>query len=106
MSHVYRCSSCRTRNTFRRPVESYIVVRWCRHCGHRHFYIDRERVARKACHCDGYHHAHRPGSRCCLLNAWHPVHQAKRAGHDAQELELQLIVEGKGKPHLGTQIPF
>lgn len=106
MSHIYRCSCCRTRNTFLRALTDYIRQRRCRSCGHRRFYADRERATRKACNCDGYHHAHRPGSRCCVANPSHAYWRAKRQGED-EEVLLALTLESPGKvPRGRCLVPF
>lgn len=86
MSYIYRCSCCRTRNTFRRALVDYVRPRRCRSCRHTRFYVDRERATRKACHCAGYHHAHRPGSRCCDSNPAADYWRAKREGADDETL--------------------
>lgn len=78
--HYYRCSRCRTRNRFRRRLETYVRAKRCRDCGHQGFYLDRERTYRVHCDCNGYHHPHRPGSRCCEKNPLADLHRAKRAG--------------------------
>lgn len=105
MSHVYRCSRCRTRNTFRRAAESYVIKRKCRDCGHRHFYVDKERVYRPVCRCaDSYFWGpHRPGSKFCVLNPQHLVHRARRDGADDGEIAWL----GLGlKADAGDRIPF
>ncbi len=69
MSHVYRCNSCRTRNTFHKAIGAYVrKIPSCRHCGHTRFYVDKERINRKVCKCGGYHYHHRPRSGCCHQN--------------------------------------
>lgn len=69
MSFYYRCMKCRTRNTFRRPVEQYVRVRKCRSCTHVAFYVDKERQHRTDyCQCSGYHYRHRKGSPYCQTN--------------------------------------
>ena len=96
MSYVYRCSCCRTRNTFPRPLADYIRQRRCRSCRYTRFYVDRERATRTACHCSGYHHAHRPGSRYCEANPAHAYWRAKREGADDETLlALSLVSPGK-----------
>lgn len=102
MSHIYRCSRCRTRNTFRRAIGDYVRQRKCRDCGHGHFYIDRERVNRKPCHCSGYHYAHRPGSRCCESHPQVDAHRARRAGVD----EIDITFLGLSRGAVGADCPF
>lgn len=98
MSYVYRCSKCRTRNTFRNYLEWYIRVPACRNCGHTKFYVDRERQERRACRCDGGLIGrngpipHRPGSPCCVLNPMHPYHRAAREGAP-EDFLLDLLVD-------------
>lgn len=101
MSYIYRCSSCRTRNTWPRALASYVRWRRCRHCGHDRFYVDRERVNRLPCHCDGYHHAHRPGSRRCESNTMHPYWRSLDP-----DVLARLLIEFGGKPCTGAEPPF
>lgn len=102
MSHVYRCSRCRTRNTFARAVGSYIRPRHCRDCGYTRFYVDRERIMRPVCRCNAYHWpAHRPGSPMCEKNPRVDANRAKRQGLDEDEilwLGLGAIVALPGDP--------
>ena len=105
MSHVYRGNRCRTRNTFLRALATYVRPKRCRHCQHDRFYVDRERVARKACHCSGYHYAHRPGSRCCEHNPAHAYWRAHREGADSETL-LALSLLSPGKTRRGDHVPF
>ena len=95
MSHIYRCSRCRTRNTFRKALGSYVKPKACRHCGHTRFYVDKERINRKACHCGGYHYPHRPGSPCCEHNPDADYHHALRQGLDAVDLGGYHAVAGR-----------
>lgn len=101
MSHIYRCSRCRTRNTWPRALGTYVRGRRCRHCGHDRFYPDRERVTRKPCNCSGYHHAHRPGSRRCDHNHLHPYYRTL----DPDVLE-RLLVEFGGVRCTSAEAPF
>ena len=66
----------------------------CRHCGHGRFYVDRERLYRSVCRCDGAYHwgTHRPGSPMCEQNLAVDVHRAKRQGCTAEEV-LQLAAD-------------
>ena len=62
----YRCSRCRTRNTFAKRLEEYVREKKCHSCGHTKFYWDKERNKRRhACNCGGCHYPHRPGSCVC-----------------------------------------
>jgi hypothetical protein len=109
--HIYRCNRCRTRNAFHRRVSDYIIKRKCRDCGHQRFYVDKERVARKPCYCGGYHHAHRPGSRCCEHHPLHIAYRAQRAGADhdeVQDLKLDATLDKatKTRPWRHALCPF
>ena len=95
---VYRCNRCRCRNTFRRALFTYVIARKCRDCGHTRFYVDKERVTRKPCYCGGYHHAHRPGSRCCELHPRCDINRMLRAGasdEDVTEVVLEMAAQGR-----------
>lgn len=77
---AYRCMKCRTRNAFRRPIETYRQKK-CKACGHTRFYYDKERNRKQpSCECQGYHFPHRPGSRFCRLNPLAPVWEVERRG--------------------------
>lgn len=107
--YTYRCSRCRTRNTFNRKVDDYIIPRKCRGCGHRHFYVDKERMTRIACICMGYHFPHRPGSACCEQHPLHLAHRARRAGADQETLRTLYAEEAfdnPPKPWKGNYIPL
>ena len=84
--YIYRCSRCRTRNSFHHPVDWYKIKRKCRDCGYQKFYKDKERRARQPCRCSGAYHwgAHRLGSPMCEHN---PNYQANRALRDGTPLE-------------------
>ena len=63
----YRCKSCRGRKVLPKPIEQYryfVKSLLCEGCGGSKFYEDRHRKEQKAkaCHCDGAHYPHRPGS--------------------------------------------
>jgi len=108
VSHIYRCSCCRTRNTFSRAVETFVRGKRCRHCGYKRFYVDKARINRPVCRCVGYHHSHRPGSKCCELHPYHLVHRATRAGASAEEvgeafLDAALQLQAR---HDDTTCPF
>lgn len=101
----YRCSRCRTRNIFRRPVKTYIRPKRCRNCGHDKFYVDKERRDRKPCGCLGSYWwgPHRWGSAYCEHNPDHEYHRALRDGAHPGELAW----EGLGlKLHTGDTVPF
>lgn len=86
MSYIYRCSRCRTRNTFLRALSTYVRAKRCRDCGHDHFYVDKERTQRKPCRCSGYHHPHRPGSPLCEHNPTFDVRRAQAQGLDHDDM--------------------
>ena len=90
MSYVYRCSRCRTRNSFPRSVLSYVRPRKCRDCGYQKFYVDRERVSRVSCRCEGAYHwiAHRPGSPMCEKNPEYRANRAIREGADEDDISF------------------
>lgn len=95
MSHIYRCSRCRTRNTFKKALADYARPKHCRHCNHAHFYVDKERLNRKPCVCGGYHFVHRPGGGACVLSKTREYHIAKRGGNAAEiaEARMNCVVE-------------
>jgi DNA-directed RNA polymerase subunit RPC12/RpoP len=112
--YYYRCSKCRTRNVFPRDLEDYRRARKCKACGHRRFYVDKERVARQACSCDGGligrtgSIPHRPGSAGCLLNPLHPYHRARLMGAPEEVLltiQAELAFEGEGGRIMGKDDP-
>jgi hypothetical protein len=60
---------------FRKKLEEYISFKKCKTCGHRRFYLDKERNDRAAgridrsketCYCSGHKHPHRPGVKFCF----------------------------------------
>lgn len=109
MRHVYRCSCCRTRNTFNKPLTEYVRPRRCWSCGHRSFYVDRERMTRLSCQCGGYHHPHRPGSRMCEQHPLVDAHRAKRAGAPQDEVQQMLAdaaFDNPARPWRGSFIPL
>lgn len=101
MSHIYRCSRCRTRNTWPRALATYVRGRRCKHCQYDRFYVDKERTTRKACRCSGYHFAHRPGSRCCDAHPLHPFYRSRDEG-----VLFDLMLQGKGKSLENQPVPF
>jgi len=90
VSHIYRCSACRTRNTFRRALGDYVRGKRCRHCGHDRFYVDRERMNRRGCTCGGYHFPHRRGSGACIHSARSEYYLALRQGVPQSDAEALL----------------
>lgn len=116
--HYYRCNRCRTRNTFDQAVDWYDKAPECRSCGHTRFYVDKERVRRKPCKCDGGLLSrkngsvpHRPGSPCCVLNPWHEYHRARVMGAPEEvllEIQAELAFEGEGGRIMGRddECPF
>lgn len=70
--YKYRCSRCRTRNSFIKPLGVYLRPRKCRSCGYTTFYVDKERIHRPVCYCTGTHYPHRPGSSACLEHPDNP----------------------------------
>jgi DNA-directed RNA polymerase subunit RPC12/RpoP len=105
VSHIYRCSKCRTRNTFRRALASYVRGKRCRHCGHAGFYVDRERMNRIGCQCGGYHFPHRPGSPCCDHHPARDYWRALREGATGDDL-LDASLRATGKVVRGNWCPF
>lgn len=118
MSFIYRCSKCRTRNTFKQAVVNYKPMRGlpkltgnalkkelkangskqCRHCGHYHFYVDKDRIQRPVCVCGGMHFAHRPASSMCEQSPKADLLRAMRDGAtDAQieDLRMELALAAK-----------
>lgn len=50
---------------------------------------------------DGYHHAHRPGSRRCESNTMHPYWRSLDP-----DVLARLLIEFGGKPCTGAEPPF
>ena len=105
MSCIYRCMSCRTRNTFKKPVEDYVRGRKCWHCGHGRFYVDKERLQRPVCRCGEYHFVHRPGSGACLQGTKTKIYAARRYG-DENEVAEAVLEHAMAHGELATEIPF
>jgi hypothetical protein len=84
MSHHFRCCRCRGRNVMPRHWRDYARPKRCKHCGHTTFYLDKERLARQPCRCDGAYHwpAHRRGSLMCEHNLLFEANRARRSGAD------------------------
>jgi hypothetical protein len=97
MSFHFRCSACRGRNTLARHWKDYKRPRRCKHCrAVDRFYVDKERVARLSCFCQGAYHwvAHRPGSPMCEQNPAYLVNRARRGGaedHDVAQLLARVM---------------
>lgn len=105
MAHIYRCSKCRTRNTFKHSVGWYTVPRKCRDCGYTKFYVDKERVYRSVCGCTGAYFwgKHRIGAAYCQQNPMWEYNRAVRDGAHPGEIAW----EGLGlKLVTGDVIPF
>lgn len=105
MSWIYRCSSCRTRNTFTKALRDYKRGKKCRHCGYARFYPDKERTNRKGCTCGGYSFPHRTGSGSCLHNKHHLYNQAKRQGASKEDLAMIQALHGS-PPSADQTCPF
>jgi hypothetical protein len=111
MSCHYRCSKCRTRNVWPKALGEYKRGRKCRHCGYEKFYVDKERVSRKPCRCEGGLISmkngaipHRPGSPCCVQNKKFEFNRAIREGLDADDIAWHEIGAVKHQP--GAECPF
>lgn len=105
MAHIYRCSRCRTRNTFKHSLQWYRRKRKCRDCGYDRFYLDLERIHRVPCRCAGAYFwgPHRKGSALCDQHPEGEANRAVRAGEDEGAvawLGLRL------KSHTGDTTPF
>lgn len=90
MSRVHcRCRHCATRQTKPRAPEDYITAPVCRHCKRKWYqprnlgknvtcsripalkvdpWANKRSWRKHTCRCDGYHFAHRRGSRWCYEN--------------------------------------
>jgi hypothetical protein len=95
------------RNEYRRRAPT------CRNCGHDRFYVDRERVERVSCICEGAHHwgAHRAGSTYCEKNPNVWFNRAKRAGATPEmlaDLRVDLALAGitLGQAYPPHVVPF
>ena len=62
-----RCRSCFVRRVLPKSPGEYLKPPKCKNCGARNYRPDKWMNERKskACHCDGYHFPHRPGSLGC-----------------------------------------
>lgn len=110
MSYIYRCNKCKARNTFKRPVEKYVIKRKCKNCLHTGFYLDRARINRVPCRCHGGllgrtgSIPHRKGSAGCIHNPFGEAYRLKRdAGMDDEDLAFLGIGGVKATP---GHIPF
>lgn len=110
MSHHYRCSRCRTRNVWPKAFSEYKHGRRCKHCGYERFYVDKERVNRKPCKCDGGlltgrgSIPHRPGSPCCIHHPRFEFNRAIREGMDPHEAAFIGLGAIRSEP--GAECPF
>lgn len=88
MAYIYRCSRCRTRNTFHHSVGWYKIKRECRDCAYTKFYPDKERIYRPVCRCMGAYFwgVHRVGAAYCEKNQNFEYNRAVRDGADAADL--------------------
>lgn len=113
--HYYRCMKCRTRNVLGHDLDWYKRRPKCKACGHKTFYVDKERRDRQPCRCDGGllikdkgSIPHRPGSSFCILNPMHPYHRAKALGAPEEVLltiQAELAFEGEGGRIMGKDDP-
>lgn len=132
MTYPYRCCSCRARNTSKVKVNNWLPVRGqkltareltkrlkeeggarCWSCGHTSFYLDKYRMQRRPCVCDGSYHwgPHRPGSPYCIHNPHVHMNRARREGATDEQLDdlsLDLAWSGEGGKHYhpGAECPF
>lgn len=108
MTYKYRCSRCRTRNTFVRPLKDYIRTKKCRSCGYDRFYWDKEHNGRRElCTCDNYHYTHRKGSRMCEHNPWHELNDRLRQGESYEDAIIEMSLAGRAPVGDQTeQAPF
>lgn len=111
MSYHYRCMKCRGRTVLKKAVEDFRDEPVCKHCKHEprpggtRYYVDKERVRRSTCTCDGGLIGrtgaipHRPGSRCCILHPKSMYYRAAREGASAEDLmqiELDMAWDSEG----------
>lgn len=76
---LFRCPHCRTRRK-----DPLLMLEHMRSSGHR------------SCTCGGYHYAHRPGSRCCVVHPEGELHLASRRGEPLEvlrEIAMELAIE-------------
>jgi Zn ribbon nucleic-acid-binding protein len=107
MGYAYRCSKCRTRNTFARRLEDYIRTKVCKSCGHKRFYWDKERNKRRDyCTCEGYHFKHRIRSLFCVHNPNYELNvRVLRYGEEPEEVMLD-IAWNNSSPCTSEEPPF
>jgi hypothetical protein len=107
MSFYYRCMKCRTRNTFKRPLEHYKRQKKCRACDHWRFYVDKERQHRTDyCQCEGYHFSHRKGSPYCTANPNYEFNvRVRRFGENPVDVVLDISWDAVPQPAT-EEIPF
>ena len=92
MGFPYRCMKCRALNTLNRRIADYIRVPKCKRCGHRKFYIDKQKWYRTDyCRCEDYHYTHRIKSPFCIH---HPNYEynvrVRRYGEDPAAVNFDL----------------
>jgi hypothetical protein len=108
MSFAYRCNKCRGRNTIARRIDDYIRIPKCRHCGHKGFYLDKDRQYRgDYCSCEGYHYTHRKKSKFCIH---HPDYQlnvrTERYGEDRLDVQLEIALAAPVPDDQPDEAPF
>lgn len=108
MSFAYRCMRCRTRNTFKKPLEDYVRLKKCKRCSWWRFYLDRARQYRTDyCDCAGYHYRHRIGSPFCQH---HPECEfntrVRRYGEDPLEVRIDIAWEAPPQVLTDPEPPF
>lgn len=110
MGYPYRCSRCRARRTLPRRLDQYAREPKCKACGYTRFYVDRSRLEREPCRCDGGLMGrtggipHRPGAACCEHNPRHVINRAKRAGASAEDL-MDIMIDMAWEDDGGTPAP-
>lgn len=90
-----------------RLLSEYKRPRRCKHCGHGHFYLDKERTYRSVCRCDGAYHwgPHRPGSPMCEQRPMFEVNRARRSGvDDLLDVAADVALNTPGR--VSSECPF
>jgi DNA-directed RNA polymerase subunit RPC12/RpoP len=108
MAYIYRCSRCRTRNSFKQPLEDYRRAKKCRACGYTKFYWDKERN-RKAdfCTCNGYHFNHRRGSKFCWANPQYEWNvRVLRYKEDPLQVSADIAFDAEPVLETSEEVPF
>jgi hypothetical protein len=86
MQFPHKCSrrKCRQRTVLARKITDYAYPPRCPGCKQHTLKFDnftyQRRLNRKACYCDGMHHAHRPGS-----SVWCNQHPTGPTDEDAYD---------------------